>query len=755
MENLEAVKRRFLRQNRELAKYDSPPTHTFIKTPRLTLCDRINSQQSIRIRNLETEGSRLLAENLSLREQVLQLQNTLENQSQRPSFENIDLVKRQLEAKIRELGGLVADLGQIQKPNTAPRCKSQTAATRRSPGERQWRSGLGLQAVEEAMMPTIVEDKFYPRRTMKYVHPQVSRQALPTSPTELTVDSADELRGIMDDPDSQSPDIGPPPIARFDSEEPIVFNGNPTAEQDDQDQQMDAPEEALPITLETRRRRRESGPRLNIRRVSVFQSPPNTVEEGSDTWGKGVKAGAKRKLSVREDEEKTNAQSETEPFRFSRRNTPSDVNVNEDDRPHSPVRSVLASKPVNTDPVLSPKKQRSSIQDKLDKPDKKPSTAPKTSRGRLTITRTKTPTELPTLHIPYEPVEAAEIRLDSLPPKTPAADMIFSPPSTQPSTSRPESKDTPPPGDLTSNDQYGQAGRARRARSAVSYKEPSLNTKMRRPGKELVDAVIPQHERRASMDPTQLAPGEVTIKRETVEPELSWRAVPNVSIRGVTEDRDAGSPLKEKLGRRESSQSGEHWISPEQSKLDSSAASQAISVLLAGGAGSSRRKTVSTSSALQRIESRKVTETVEETEPATSAHAAWTSEERAELEVYDFDGSSPPRPATRPRVDLAKLSRERRRHSSIPASESAEDKKSDSKSFAPGHARSGSANGIRSSSTSSLAKSTAAAKSSMKEKKSSAVPSSMSSMDLKAAVAAKTESIRAERAASRRKSMML
>jgi hypothetical protein len=128
---------------------------------------RINSNQSIRIRSLENDCSRLLAENLSLREQVLQLQNTLESHSSRPSFENIDAVKSKLEAKLLELGGLVAELGQLKKEDARPRCKSQLAATRRSPDERAWRSEL--QKVEDAMLPTIAEGKYYPRWTMGYV----------------------------------------------------------------------------------------------------------------------------------------------------------------------------------------------------------------------------------------------------------------------------------------------------------------------------------------------------------------------------------------------------------------------------------------------------------------------------------------------------------------------------------------------------------------------------------------------------------
>ena len=112
---------------------------------------RTNSQQSVRIRNLEIEGARLLSENLSLREQVLHLQTALDAGSSRPSFENIDAVKSRLEAKLLEFGSLVAELGQLRESGGGPRAKSQPTATRPNPEERQWRGGLGLQAIESAM----------------------------------------------------------------------------------------------------------------------------------------------------------------------------------------------------------------------------------------------------------------------------------------------------------------------------------------------------------------------------------------------------------------------------------------------------------------------------------------------------------------------------------------------------------------------------------------------------------------------------
>src|SRR4051812_19666075 len=86
---------------------------------------------------------------------------------------------------------------------------------------------------------------------------------------------------------------------------------------------------------------------------------------------------------------------------------------------------LIPLEPVNTDPVLSPKKQRSSAQAKPENPEK-PVPKPR-SRPRLNITRNAAP-ELAPLPMP-EPVPTADIILESLPPKTPAVEAAFSPPS--------------------------------------------------------------------------------------------------------------------------------------------------------------------------------------------------------------------------------------------------------------------------------------------------------------------------------------
>ncbi|OCK83621.1 hypothetical protein K432DRAFT_346679 [Lepidopterella palustris CBS 459.81] len=639
-ESIDAVKRRFLRQNRELAK--------------------TNSTQSIRIRNLEAEGSRLLAENLSLREQVIQLQSVLENQSNRPSAESINAVKNQLEAKIQELGSLVAELGQIQRPESARR-KSQKLATRRP----DWGLGEFVDG-QDGKLPTIAEGKHYPRKTM----------------------NTDELREILEDPENQSPDLGPPPVARFEHENPIKFDPSSTTNEEMPDADAGAMNPSLSVNLETRRKRRDSSnTKINIRRVSVFQSPPDTEEDSANTSndrGKTIRTGAKRKLSAREEEEfqEMGEMAQADGFRFSRKGASTfseneAVNdANKDSRVLNALeRKVLSNKPVNTDPIVSPKKAKPSANDKSDL--KKPiSTSKSSSRPRPREHERRV--TLDEIIVSPSLVETDEVPLDSLPPETPAPDDIFSPPSNQPSTARPESKDTPPPADLnpsgTSADQSGPAGRAvRRARAPVNYAEPSLISKMRRPTKELVDAVVPVKDERRSMsvkpeDPTAVEKSNlrtVVIKREREDgTDSSWKGLPSAPGPGAQEEvGEKDSPLTKKAGRQrqgsaESGQDDAVDLASVNMTLNSSAAAHAISALMSGSAGPRRK-----------ISQQELGSERHKTE-LKGQERKGNAEKGDQLAIFDFTDSSPTDPPTSSRiqVDLARQSRAgSRRHSSVPA----------------------------------------------------------------------------------------
>ena len=86
-----SVKRRFIRQNREIA--------------------RVNSTQSLRIRNLEAEISRLLAENISLREQAINSAQEAERwRSSHKVITEVGHLKDRLESRLSEVSALVTEL---------------------------------------------------------------------------------------------------------------------------------------------------------------------------------------------------------------------------------------------------------------------------------------------------------------------------------------------------------------------------------------------------------------------------------------------------------------------------------------------------------------------------------------------------------------------------------------------------------------------------------------------------------------------
>lgn len=121
---------------------------------------------------------------------------------------------------------------------------------------------------------------------------------------------------------------------------------------------------------------------------------------------------------------------------------------------------------VNTDPMLSPRKSNKDTLTKI---------ARMQNKSEFGSTREHNP--------------APSVRAIELVPKTPVDTLhdLLSP-SSNASTAPHLSRDTPPPGELsTGSDATGRG--SRRQRTSVSYAEPSLRDKMRRPTKELVDAV--------------------------------------------------------------------------------------------------------------------------------------------------------------------------------------------------------------------------------------------------------------------------
>ena len=135
---------------------------------------RANSSQSLHIRNLENEVSKLLADNLDLRGQISRLQNELDNGEAKRTATYAVHIKTELEAKLQEIGALLGGLGEGPMPATkSPKLgNSIRASPNTSPDQKNWRNMCTLSeavAGQEGRLPPILENKHYPRKTMEYV----------------------------------------------------------------------------------------------------------------------------------------------------------------------------------------------------------------------------------------------------------------------------------------------------------------------------------------------------------------------------------------------------------------------------------------------------------------------------------------------------------------------------------------------------------------------------------------------------------
>jgi hypothetical protein len=132
----------------------------------------VNSIQSLRIRSLESEVSHLLSENVSLREQIITLTQELERfEAARTLHDSVYDVKAKLDSKLVELGNLITELGSLpRRYSRAVRENGESAPARQS-------RELGPKEVDDTdpepnlgfldgRLPVIMEDKFYPRRTL-------------------------------------------------------------------------------------------------------------------------------------------------------------------------------------------------------------------------------------------------------------------------------------------------------------------------------------------------------------------------------------------------------------------------------------------------------------------------------------------------------------------------------------------------------------------------------------------------------------
>ncbi|KAF7714720.1 Uncharacterized protein PECH_007049 [Penicillium ucsense] len=484
-ESVEALKRRFVRQNRDIV--------------------RVNSMQSLRIRSLESEVSHLLAENVTLREQIINLTQEIERyESAKKLNEGIYAIKARLDRKLAEMNALTSELGMLPRrvgrlpesksENEPDRSKGTAAETRPRAADADADANV---ADEDGRLPPIVEDKYYPRKTLEQqeIHELVHKDETDEGPSEQDIPSADE--GVHhSDHELHHPD------------------SSPITRQTQENLTTDAT--SLPPTLETRKKKKKKNDSVN----SLFTPLQDARSEASITLPQPAKSGSKRKFSPDEDGFLSEVTSGDDEFQFSRPNKSpskkgdvfgltnsmlSPVKVaksTESEAAPAPAlplissRKVLEPKCANAN-LKSPQKARSSV-----KADKQVDRVLARSGANENTYSPQKPKVLDVGEGEYLSHKPRVIRLTGISQKPKRSSRIVE--QEEPSTTEtqaPSARDSPrvKSGEEASVAEGANASRpSRRRGTVVSYAEPNLRAKMRRPSTGFTDAVSGAGSRRSS-----------------------------------------------------------------------------------------------------------------------------------------------------------------------------------------------------------------------------------------------------------------
>ncbi|OOQ86176.1 hypothetical protein PEBR_22276 [Penicillium brasilianum] len=473
-ESVEALKRRFVRQNRDIV--------------------RVNSMQSLRIRSLESEVSHLLAENVSLREQIINL--TQENErfeSAKMLHEGVYEIKSRLDAKLAELSSLASELGMLprkvgrpggDKTGTDSDRPRATAESKPRTTDSEFNAGP-----EDGRLPAIVEDKYYPRRTLE-------QQEIQNLHAESSLESPRNDHSMREDrvpiTESTRPELN-------DALSESRIDNSPLHD-----------ETALPPTLETRKKKKK----IDSATLAYEQSPQNERSLTTNQPREPTKSGSKRKFSPDEDVPLADPAPEDDDFQFSRpggspqkKADPFDIMRQDLSPSKTPAgvkrgsaqsgitkRKVLEPKSSNSN-LGSPRKMRGSLN-----PDNKGlprsgadenTRSPQKSKGIDTQnpgTLNQKPRVARLGGVLQKPRRAGR------PLET---DDSFEPgPKATFPTDSPVAKAGDPAFGIS--DMNAASRPSRRRGAVVSYAEPNLRVKMRRPSKTMIDAVAGADPRRSS-----------------------------------------------------------------------------------------------------------------------------------------------------------------------------------------------------------------------------------------------------------------
>ncbi|KPM43337.1 hypothetical protein AK830_g3215 [Neonectria ditissima] len=528
----DAVRKKLMRQNRDLAKS--------------------NNVRALRIRELENDCACMLSENLELRGRILELERELENNDTSRIADHALAIKEKLESQLTEWGALLAGLG-VEPPTKrhSPQARRTSkprlsfSSQRPSPSQRRLRDIA--RDIEE--LGHISETKSYPRMSM----------------------DPEQILALRSEASSvESPELGPPPMSQFIDEDPVKVDSPsrpcPAPAQESPKNKMEPP-----VALESPQRASVERPpspekkeEIVIQAKETKETKPKQPVLSEISVPQSTKTGSKRKLAVR-DEVGT-----SKPQRINNENQdPTAVTEKQSIREKAGGRTLkelasirkeargrtnaatttrkpLAAKSTNDD-ITSPKKTSSTVitdEIAIAKAD--------LIKSKASLDRPKSKT-INTVPIMIEAVvnpqpPAPKVTDVSYELGTPVTDItLLSPSSPETVVTDDGSRGaTPPPPDINSSREPTRP--SRRGRVAVSYAEPNLRDKMRRPTKELYDAVAGEgkNARRASQAEPP-APDSVKVKRE-MDIGASWKKLPPVPT-GQSDQSPDNIPASPSAGR--------------------------------------------------------------------------------------------------------------------------------------------------------------------------------------------------------------
>ncbi|GKT49408.1 siderophore iron transporter 1 [Colletotrichum spaethianum] len=550
-DSIDTLRRKLLRQNRDLAK--------------------ANAIHLVRIKNLEADYARSLSENLELNGRIIELEKELENSNARRIADHALDIRSRLETQLMECMSVLASLGQEPptKRHASPRGRriSRASMSHRSPPQRrpprEATKDTEARALQEGRLPPIAENKSYPRATLD--REQILALCSEAADTTDTADTTD------------SPELGPPPLSRFvdtDSvdigspRQPMVSVEPEAAPSSPMQSPSPAP---APAPQPTPAPRTTNKTEKNV----IVRPDPAPPSEGGQTEAKRpltetavlppvvshitAKAGSKRKYSLADETSKSSKPvaelpkpTEPEERPVTAREQLGGQTLKElanrrreaRERMSAPInpRKPLSAKSTNDD-MTSPVKNAKAGADNGKAPEKpKPRAARERATQKIREEAEPEPVEVPVAS-PPPPAPVVEVLPSTEAVPTEAA--LLSPASPEPTSrmSLPSVRDTPPPTDISS---HGETSRpSRRARASVSYAEPNLRDKMRRPTKELYDAVTGQTrylQRSGSANAEQLlAEGIPVVKRESSD-DGTWKQIASPTRDALQREKSPGSP---------------------------------------------------------------------------------------------------------------------------------------------------------------------------------------------------------------------